>query len=233
MKLPLTILAAVLAVQVHAQAVSEQIRGDFEEVAHLGRLQGTSSLPVYTSNNVKGSRYLTPDWGTGKIISVQNVSYDNAKIMFDKQEQDVYIKATTDQVVLIGKNQIKSFTINNRTFVSGSQLPGADKDKYYELLAGNDQSIALYKQISTKFIKANHNDATRIKNGDFDDEFKDEITYYIKTPQQPLKAIKLTERNISRALPDKASKISDYFNSHYNDEKDDTFIIGLINSLNS
>ncbi|HEU0063635.1 MAG TPA: hypothetical protein VFQ58_01340 [Flavisolibacter sp.] len=233
MRILLMFLCALLFHSSFAQVSNVEMRGDFADASRLGRLQGSESLPQYSSNNVKGSRYLTETWTIGTIVPVTGNTVEGLLVMFDKQDQNVYIKKKDgDQVILLDRNQLKTFSVNNRFLIAGALLNGGEKDLFYEKLAGNDKQIALYKVTKTKYVKADRTDPERIKKGDFDDEFKDDITYYIKIGDQPLLKIKLSEKGLIKALPTQEKKIKAYLNMRSTDVRNDEEVSDLINFLN-
>jgi hypothetical protein len=233
MRIVLMFLSVLFFNSVFSQVSSVEMRGDFADAARLGRLQGGESLPTFSSNHVKGTRYLTESWSAGSIVPFKGNTIDSLYIMFDKQNSDIYVKSkNASQIILVDKNQVKSFVVNDRFFISGSQLEGGDPTFFYEKLAGKDKGISLYKIINTKFIKADMHDAERIKNGDFDDEYRDGSDYYIKYQGQPLQSMKLTEKSLSKTLPGESKKIRSYFDDHYNDEINEKYFLGLIDFLN-
>jgi hypothetical protein len=196
-------------------------------------MQGGESLPQYSSNNVKGSRYLTETWTSGTIVPVTGNTVEGLLVMFDKQDQNVYIKKKDgDQIILLDRNQLKSFSVNNRFLIAGALLNGGEKDLFYEKLAGNDKQIALYKVTKTKYVKADKTDPERIKRGDFDDEFKDDITYYIKNGEQPIQKIRLKEKDLVKASPANEKKIKSYLSMRSSDETNEALIADLVNYLN-
>ena len=233
-----TIVIACLALSqfLQAQNSSVELRGDFADLGKLGRMQGGESLPTYSSNNVKGTRYLFDNWTAGNVTTIHNETMGDLYLfMFDKQENNLYIKKKdAAQILLADKNMVKSFVINGtRSFVHGAQLAGGEKDKFYEKIAGKEDKYVLYKSIKTKFIKANRQDAERIKSGDFDDEYKDEINYFIATPGKPLQKLKLSENNIAKALPQEDKKISQFFDTHSSEERDEHLFGLLIEELDN
>jgi len=233
MKMLFVFLSFFALPQSFAQVSNAQIKGNFSEIAKLGRLQGGESLQNFSNNNVKGTRYFPEDWATGSITTNSGETIANGYVfLLDKQNQDLYVKEqNSSEVILLGKDQVKRFTIDHHTFLEGSQM-GGEPGTFYEQLAGKENGIALYKLTKTIFIKANKQDIERIKRGDFEDEYKDDITYFIKTPTQLLKKIKLNENNLIKALPTESKRIKEYFNTHQNNEVDQDFISALINYLN-
>lgn len=233
MRILLMFLSVVVFNSSFAQVSNVEMRGDFSDASRLGRLQGAESLPQYSSNNVKGSRYLTETWAPGTIVPVKGNTVEGLFVMFDKQDQNIYIKKKdADQIILLDNNQVKSFSINNQFFISGALLNGGEKDLFYEKLAGNDKQISLYKVTKTKYVKADKTDPERIKKGDFDDEFKDDITYYIKNGDLPLQKVRLREKDFVKALPNEEKKIKAYLNMRSIDVTNDQEVSELINFLN-
>ncbi|GAC1483094.1 MAG: hypothetical protein NVS1B13_07030 [Flavisolibacter sp.] len=153
--------------------------------------------------------------------------------MFDKIEHNIYIKKNDQlDIILLDKNQIKYFEIENHLFVSGKILSGGDEKMYYEKLTGIDDKLQLYKLITTKYVKSDKTDLERIKRGDFNDEFKDEVSYYLKRNKEAIQIIRIKEKSIIKILPAQAQRIKSFVDNHYNEQLDESFMIRLINFLN-
>ena len=233
MRTLLLFLTTFISYSLIAQVSNVEMRGDLAEASRLGRLQGGESLPQYSSGNIKGSRYLTETWLQGTVVPVTGNTVVGLLVMFDKQEQDIYVKKNdANKILLLDKGQVKSFSINNRFFISGSLLSGGETGKFYEKIAGRENKIALYKLTTTKYIKADKTDAERIKRGDFDDEFKDEVTYYIKSGNDPLQRIRLREKDLIKALPGEEKKIKAYLNMRGSGDNEEATYADLVNFLN-
>ena len=232
MRTLLLFLTTFISFSLFAQVSNVEMRGDFAEASRLGRLQGGESLPQYSSGNIKGSRYLTDTWQQGTVVPVTGNTVEGLLVMFDKQEHDIYIKKNDEnKILLLDKGQVKSFSINNRFFISGS-LIGGEQGRYYEKLSGIENKIALYKITTTKYVKADKTDPERIKKGDFDDEFRDEFTYYIKSGNEPLQKIRLREKDLIKVLPGDEKKIKAYLNMRGSEENEETTYIDLVKFLN-
>ena len=233
MRTLLFFLTTIVSFSLFAQVSNVEMRGDFAEASRLGRLQGGESLPQYSSGNIKGSRYLTESWSQGSVIPVTGNTVEGLLVMFDKQEHDIYVKKNDEnKILLLDKGQVKSFSINNRFFISGNLLTGGEAGRYYEKLAGAENKIALYKITTTKYVKADKTDPERIKKGDFDDEFRDNITYYIKVGNEPLQKIRLKEKDLIKALPAEEKKIKSYLNMRDSGDNEEATYIDLVNFLN-
>lgn len=238
MKRIIFLLLPLMGNRLAAQVSTIGMQDEFTHMAKLGKNQGAEGLQSYSANNVKGSRYLTETWSKGSVTTINDEVMDKPYLfMFDKTNHDLYIKSkNAEDILLVDKKQVKQFVITTgkeETFVNGSQIKGAEADKFYTLLAGNSGGYAVYKLINTKFIKANKQDLARIKNGDFDDEYKDVFSYFITSPGQPLQPVKLSVNSLVKTLPSESKKIKEYVARFDQYEMDEQFTAGLINHLNN
>jgi len=233
MKILLLTVAVSLTTLSFAQTSSVSMRETFSEFKKFGHIQGGESLQNYSDNNIKGSRYFPNTWETGSVTTTNGETMSNYLVLFDKQNQDVYVKEKDkSEIVLLDKDQLQQFSIDGHNFISGAKISG-EPTAYYEQVAGKDDKVALYKLTTTKFIKADRQDPERIKAGDFSDEYRDEITYFIKRSNQPLQKIKLTRNNLLKALPEESKEVQSFLNAHANDGIDERVMRDLINNLNS
>src|SRR5215218_5561571 len=162
MKIIILAGALITATPLFAQVNSQQVAGAFSETAKLGRLQGGESLIQFSSNNVKGRKYLYDDWKPGTITTTNHTTETDYDLVFDKETNDLYARKKNSNVVLqMFKDQVQAFKINNQDFVIGNQIEGANPALFYQVLAGSDSSLVLYKSVKTKFIKADRHDAER------------------------------------------------------------------------
>jgi hypothetical protein len=222
------------ALNVHAQVASVGIKDDLNSISKLGRLQGAEGLQNYSTGNVKGSRYFFPRWSVGKLVSSTGFVFSDSYVfLFDKINQDIYVRGKdSSDIYLVNKPQIENFELGEHAFLPGSKINGADPNNFYELIAGNNENFTLYKLIRTKFVKFDNSDLEKIKMGDFEDEFKDEISYYVASKDSPVKKITLSEKKLVQAFPEQKQKINEYYNQHQADISPDQFAAGLIDYLN-
>ncbi|HUP10625.1 MAG TPA: hypothetical protein VM187_00385 [Niastella sp.] len=232
MKSGLLLAALLSSSSLWAQVSNVQLKGALAETAKLGRIQGGEGLPQFSSNNIKGTRYLFQNWSSGVVTTVNNTTETGYLLMFDKENNDIYARRkNSDTVILVFKDQVKNFELNNTVFVRGTQIESGDPDLFYQALAGSKDSIMFYKSIKTKFVKADKHDAERIKKGDFDDAYQDEVSYFIKQPNQPLQKINLTQRSLVKVIPAKAQQIKAYFRTRIAEEENESVVAKLIAGL--
>lgn len=238
MKRILFLLLPFMSNHLAAQVSTIGMQDEFKRMAKLGKNQGAEGLQSYSASNVKGRRYLTETWSKGSVTTINDEVMDKPYLfMFDKINHDLYMKPkSAEDVLLVDKKQVKQFVITTgkeETFVNGSQIKGAEEEKFYTLLAGNSGGYAFYKLINTKFVKANKQDLARIKNGDFDDEYQDAFSYFITSSGQPLQLVKLSVNSLLKALPAESKKIKEYIARFDQYEMNEQFTAGLINHLNN
>ena len=220
---------------VHAQVETVGMKQEFSAISKLGRLQGAEGLQSYSSGNVKGSRFFLPDWTNGKLISTSGENVSNKFLfLFDKTNQALYIKPTdSNSIYLVDKTQIALFQIGDHQFIPGTKINGVDANYFYEVIASNQNGYSLYKLTHTKFVKASHTDLERIKMGDFDDEYKDDISYYLTVKGGSARKIILSEKKILQAIPDEKEKITQFYKQREAEETSDHFAAALIDYLNN
>ncbi len=236
-KIVIVFTFSFIAAYAFSQITSVGISNEFKRISSFGsRQSGFEGLQTYSNHSVKGSQFFNEDWSEGSVISVnRDVISTNYLFLYDKVRQELFIRPKdTTYIILADKNQIASFIINSdrpHTFYQAYIYDPNQKGSFFEVVAKNDK-YTLLKLIKTTFVKSNPNDLEKAKQGDFQDEFVDHITYYVYHDNKTEK-INLNEHSIRKALKDEQSKVDSFFNLHSNNMIDDQLLINLINSLNS
>lgn len=233
---------------VQAQITSPGMRAEFKQITSYGRRQsGFEGIQTYNSGNVKGSQFFYNDWTHGSVTTTNNeVISNNYLFLFDKVRQELFVYPTdTEQAsvsskdkkpentLVADKSQITSFTIitdHPHVFEQASIYDPAQKGNFFEVLAKGSNYILL-KSTKTTFEKHNMNDMEKVKQGEFNDEFLDHITYYIDHNHKLVK-VTLNENNLRKALKEEKLTVDNFFNLHQNDELNEDLLINLINNLN-
>jgi hypothetical protein len=238
MKKIITILpVCLITIQVFSQITSVGMGNEFKQITNFGRRQtGFEGLQTYRSGNVKGSQFFNDNWSTGSVTTTNKEVFSaNYLFIYDKVRQELFLKAKdSDMVLLADKNQIYSFSIltdRMHNFQRAILYDPNQKDNFFEVLVQSDKYILL-KLIKTTFEKANPNDMEKVKQGNFDDEFVDHITYYLYHNNK-IQKINLNENSVRKALKDLQSKVDDFFNLHSNDEFTEQLLINLVIMINS
>ncbi len=239
MKKLITILPVyfIITIQVFSQISSLGISNEFKQITRFGKMQtGFEGLQTYHSGNVKGSQFFNDSWSVGSVTTTNKEIFNNNYLfIYDKVRQELFLKPKdSDVVVLTDKSQIYSFSIftdKMHNFQQALLYDPNQKGNFFEVLVQSDK-YTLLKLIKTTFEKANPNDIEKVKQGEFEDEFVDHVTYYIYHNNK-LQKITLTENSIRKALKDQQSTVNDFFDTHENDEVTEDLLINLINQLKS
>jgi hypothetical protein len=198
---------------------------------------GYEGIQTYKTDKINGNQFFYSSWTKGTVITSANETINNPNylFLFDKVRQQLLIKDNSSSDILIADpNKLQSFTIYTdqpNAFVNASIYDSSLSGNFFEVLAQNNK-YALFKLVNTTFEKADEHDMLKMKNGEFSDEFVDHVSYYVFHNNQ-LKKVNLQQFSIRKSLKDDNAKVNAYFDAHQNDEIDESFLIGLINDLNS
>jgi len=222
----------------YAQDISTDGMGDeFKEITGFGRRQsGFEGIQTYSTHTVNGSQFFMANWYPGSITTADNQKVGKSYLfLYDKVRQEVFIKPEKiDYVILADKSQVKSFTIiadKPHQFVQAAVYDSTLKGDFFEALVDNN-NYSLLKLIQTTYEKANTNDIEKVKQGEFNDSFVDHVTYYLYHNNK-LQKIEISNRSIYKVLKDNKSKVDEFYNNHDSEERNEGFLMGLVNSLNS
>ncbi|MDB5152810.1 MAG: hypothetical protein JWR54_1561 [Mucilaginibacter sp.] len=175
--------------------------------------------------NLHGSRFLTGYWMHGFAVSPKDSIKQNNVYVFnyDKISGDLLFTRDRNTVLQVVKSEIKGFTLfddNAKSYVFEAVLE-IDTKHYVQVLASGGK-YKIYKNLETKFIKANYSTNGIMSTGNNYDEYKDESVYYVvKLPGgQPVK-IDLRKKSIKAAFAADADKVNKFFSDNDKDIDDD------------
>ena len=220
------------------------ISQDFKQMSteEIGKQQsGFENLQSYNSGT-KGTQFFYPGWAQGSVTTNDNKTIDSKDYLylFDKVRQVLFITGsktqvkTRDNVLTADPDKLKAFTLITdklHYFIKASVYDSSLKNDFFEVLVESD-NYTLLKLTTASFQKADEHDMLAMKNGDFSDEFVDNITYYIYHNNK-LEKVNLTEYSLRKILKEEKTKVDNYFNMHQNDEMSEDLLIGLVNYLNA
>jgi hypothetical protein len=234
-------LAAFFYLPVMAQS-DANISQDFKQLSgETGRQQsGFENLQSYNSG-IKGNQFFYPGWTAGSVTTNDNKTIDSKDYvyLFDKVRQVLFITGsktqvkTQDNVLTADPDKLKAFTLitdKPHYFIKASVYDSSLKSDFFEVLVESD-NYTLLKLTTTTFQKADEHDMLAMKNGNFSDEFVDNIVYYIYHNSK-LEKVNLKEYSLRKTLKEEKTKVDNYFNMHQNDEMSEDLLIDLINYLN-
>jgi len=222
-----------------SQVETAEMSADFKEMSKFGsRASGFEGYQTYSSGIVNGSQFFNPNWSPGTITTINNEKVGkNYLFLFDKVRQELFMKWKDSSVILLAdKNQISSFTLNTdkaHYFVAAGTYDPSNKGNYFEVLVSNEKGYTLLKLVKTKFVKADERDIEKQRLGDIYDSFQDQVTYYVSFNKGLPQPITLKEKNMLKVLTSVKDKVSGYFEQHPENTVDESFLVGVIESINS
>ncbi len=192
------------------------------------------AINTFTNSAIKGSRYFFDDWTSGSVTSVSGENYAlNYVFNFDKVNQDVYAKDNKNGiVVLLDKTKIKTFKMGAVAFVNSATLKNAARDVFYQILVEDTTKVSLYKFTATRFVKADATNIMNARTGNFTSEYVDDVSYYVSMKNGELKKSGLSEKNIRKALKEKADKVDTYLTMNSTKDVDESFLTDLVRYVN-
>ena len=120
-------------------------------------------------------------------------------------------------------------------FEVASEYNPNDKTNFFEVLAKKDSGYTLLKLVKTRFIKfdpSSSSNITKVREGNMYDEYQDEVSYFISYKHGAPQAIKPKDNNMKKVLATEKSKVDAYISANMDAERNESFLAGLISSLN-
>ena len=237
MKLPVTILLLIFTIgNVQSQVSSSSMKAEFKELSRLGSRQMGTSLQPYSAGTANGNQFFTDTWTAGSVITTGNDSISKGYLfLFDKVRHELFMKSTNGSSIFsIDKTRVRSFTIQASIahfFEPAIKYDASKSGKFIEVLFNDPVGISLLKFIQTDFIKPDLSDMVRVKNGDMEDKFLDNTTYYFYFNNKISPKISLNQNNIEKRLELFKTKVTDYFKNNPADNIDEKILLELVKFL--
>ncbi len=194
-------------------------------LAHFGTQQ----------EQLHGSPFLFPDWVHGYAISPVDSIKENDDYLFNYQKLSGALLYTDDGKTMsqANKGQVKGFVLfdENAQQYTFEDVPAIDTKHYVQVLVSGSK-YKIYKQLNTKFLKADFQTNGITSSGNNYDSYVDDAAYYIvKSGGQPQK-VSLKKKSLKTAFVADADKFNAYMTAHDSDEIDDNFLKGLGAAMN-
>lgn len=158
---------------------------------------------------------------------------------FDFQKHELYAK-WKDTAIVVNSNYLNSFTLVydgfTHYFFKDINID-APRQIFMESI-GFDPTIAdpsriqIFQYRVSKQLRANKNDYLANFNGDYSDQFDNELSYYLRDANGSLTKIKMTKKGLYAALPAQKAKLDGFF-AEYKGALDFNGIYMLVQSLNA
>jgi hypothetical protein len=208
---------------------------DFKAISGLGtRMQSTDAFQSYKSGAATGSQFYNAGWVAGAVTTTNNETINNYLLLYDKVRQELFLRPKdTDFVVQADKSQVKSFTITKdaaHQFVHAGAYDAALADDFFEVLT-QGTNYSLFKLTKTRLEKADYSDMLKVKTGDMNDAFVDEVTYYVYH-NNTLEKIALKANAARKVLSDQPVKVDAYLSEHKRESFNEAMLTGLVAALN-
>jgi len=196
-----------------------------------GSLDRVGSHP----QDVHGSRYLFDHWVHGFVITPKDSIKQNDNYFFNYDKIDGNFLFTGDgkSIHKVVDAEVKTITLydgNGQVYVFEA-VPAIDP-KHYMLVLGGGSKYKIYKNIGTKYVKANYVNNGVTQYGNNFDEYKDESDYYVaKLPGGQPQKISLRKKAIKTAFAADGDKANKFLNDNDGDI-DDAYLAKLGDYMN-
>jgi hypothetical protein len=209
---------------------------DFDK-AGGGPLSQSALLPVFHQNEeTKGSRYYFKEWVKGTVIDNNGavVSDEYCLFNYDKMAHALLVTKDKKSMIQVNSSDIQSFTLEDQNGkYSFERKPLINEKDFLVQLVKPGGKYSLYKAIKTKFEKADYRSDGMVESGKNYDEYVDEAKYYVlPADEKQIIPVELKKKAIKGAFPNEQEKVNSYVSAHKNDFINESFLIGLVNSLN-
>jgi hypothetical protein len=223
-----------------ASAASLNKSADAFNVHEIGMKDTRASRPLArfgsSQEELHGSPYLFNNWVHGFAISTTDSINENDSYLFNYEKISGALLYTDggEKMYMVDRTQIKGFTIFDEkgqpyTF---ENVPSIDPKHYLQVLASGSK-YKIYKDLQTKFLKADFQTNGITSSGNNYDSYVDEGDYYVvKLPGGQPQKISLKRKSIRTAFGADADKANKFMSAHDSDDVDDTFLKGLGEFMN-
>lgn len=235
-------LCLVLSASLFTAKSQLLIHGDLEDVYRNFMVQAHSQFSKSILNDFIGvggdQRFFSNKWLNGGATNNFEVTISqNYTFNYDFLGQELHAK-WRDTSIVVNTNYVKRFFLNDgfnsHVFVKSPALDPSGQ-QFYESLAFDEAShdsakIQLLKARTVKKIRANKDAYLANFEGDYSDEFKNTIDYYVVFPNKTYSKVKLSKKSLSDAFSKYSDKVATYFKQV--DKVDEESAAGLIRYLN-
>jgi hypothetical protein len=204
--------------------------GGTDRSARPGMSFGTAQEELH------GSPFLFNEWVHGYAVSPADSIIQSDDYLFNYMKIDGALLYTDDGKTMytVNKTRVKKFTLfdDNGQQVTFENVPSIDPKHYMQVLAAGSK-YKIYKDLGTKFLKADFETNGITSSGNNYDSYVDESVYYIvKLPGGQPQKIALKKKSIKNAFAADADKANKFMSAHDSDDVDDTFLKGLGEFMN-
>ena len=159
-------------------------------------------------------RFVSREWLKGSVQSIYGpVSNKNYRFNYDFLDKQLYALAH-DSVIAVDVNFIVSFYLEtegqSRFF---ERIPSLDKDNFVESLYFDSSKAApvqIIKYWTVTLVRADKNSYLSNFNGEYGDNIKSRVDYYIYYPDEKLVKVKLDKKSLESVLKGRNPQTDDF-----------------------
>jgi hypothetical protein len=193
------------------------------------------SITITKNPNIKGHSYLYNDWNTGFLVLNDSIFSRQNNIRYDAYKGILYVKIKGEIIEILDK-KVTGFSILDRyknqkhDFVRllSSNFKDGDTDGFYQVVTNLQNTNYLIKKNQKIIYDPNRSKGSQTVNN-YAQEFRDKITYYIKSDDGLYVKVRLNKKDIKSVLNKHPKLVNSYIKNHkikFSKEKD---IIHLLN----
>lgn len=190
-----------------------------------------------TQEQLHGSPYLFDHWVHGYAVSSQDSVVENDNYLFNYHKMEGALLYTDNgrSMFTVYKDKANKFVLfdDNGQQYSFEFVPSIDQQHYLQVLSSGSK-YKIYKQLNTKFLKADFQTNGITSSGNNYDSYVDEASYYaVKVPGGQPQKFSLKRKSIKAAFGSDGDKAAKYLSDHDSDDMNDTLLQGLGDYMNN
>ena len=163
-----------------------------------------------------GNQYLFENWVPGTVVSSDGNTYSEGYLFnFNKITQNLYIRlADTAAAFLVNSKMLNEISLSDgsRT-VRLQHVPSLDSNQLYEVLVQGGR-YSLYSFTRTHFVAANYFTNGVSSSGSMYDEFKDEKSYFVSSPDGRVTPLTLKKKTVRSFFGEEKEKLAKFFKEY-------------------
>ena len=190
-----------------------------------------------TKEELHGSPYLFTNWVHGYAITTADSIKQNDSYLFNYEKTTGLLLYTAggNAMKAVNKEEIKGFTLfdeKGQPYIF-EDVPVVNKKVFVQVLSSGSKYI-IYKDINTKFHKADFTTNGITSSGNNYDSYDDNSNYYLVTQPNgtPVK-FSLKRSAIKKIFGADAAKVNQFISAHDSDEVDDIYLEKLGDFMNN
>ncbi|QEM13590.1 hypothetical protein [Mucilaginibacter rubeus] len=204
---------------------------------HAGALNTQAGNISVTNHQdaTQGSRYLYDKWVHGYVISTADSIVQNTHYLFnyDKISGNLMLNKDNNTILQIDGNSFKSFVLFDKQVINHVfvKVPAITPQRYVEVITDGPK-YKIYKDVATKFHKADFSTNGIASTGNNYDEYIDQDFYYVvKDGGQPVKLV-LKKKALKEAFSADVDKLNKFMSAAGSSDIDEIYLKQLGEAMN-